>query len=183
MATTQKLLTAEEFLLLPDTDGPLELVCGVPTPMNMPGGIHGLICARLGRYLGAFVEDQGLGVVLSNDSGIVTRRGPDSVRGADLAYYSFKRLPRGTVPRGYPSVAPELVFEVRSPSDSWPELTGKAGEYLQAGVLVVCVIDPEAQTATVYRSDRPAETLAAEATLGFPELLPGWDLPLGKLFE
>jgi Uma2 family endonuclease len=48
---------------------------------------------------------------------------------------------------------------------------------------VVCVIDPEAQTATVYRSDRPAETLVAGATLAFPELLPGWELPLNKLFE
>jgi Uma2 family endonuclease len=151
--------------------------------MNVPGGIHGLICARLGRYLGAFVEAGGLGVVLSNDSGIITRRNPDSVRGADLAYYSYERLPRGAVPRGYPAVAPELVFEVRSPSDAWAELTAKAAECLQAGVLAVCVIDPEAQTATVYRSDRPAETLAASAKLAFPELLPGWEMPLCRLFE
>ena len=36
-----------------------------------------------------------LGRVVTNDSGIVTQRDPDTVRGADVAYYSYARLPKG----------------------------------------------------------------------------------------
>lgn len=183
MATTQTLLTAEEFLLLPDTAEPLELVRGVPTPMNRPNTGHGLVFSAIIEYLAPFVREHGLGRLVSNDAGVVTQRGPDTVRGPDVAYYSYGRLPKNAERAGYPAAAPELVFEVRSPSDTSSELTAKAIEYLKAGVLVVCVIDPDAQSATVYRSDRPAETLPAGAALSFPELLPGWELPLPRLFD
>jgi len=183
MATTQSLLTAEEFLLLPETGEPLELVCGVPTPMNRPNTGHGLICSAIVEYLAPFVRERGLGRLVANDSGIITRRRPDTVRGPDVAYFSFQRLPVSSDRSGYPAAVPELVFEVRSPSDSPRKVMEKALEYLQAGVLVICVLDPEVQTATIYRFERPSETLLVEATLAFPDLLPGWELPVSKLFE
>jgi Uma2 family endonuclease len=183
MATTQSLLTAEEFLLLPDTGEPLELVCGVPTPMNRPNTGHGLICSAIVEYLAPFVRERGLGRLVANDSGVITRRGPDTVRGPDVAYFSFQRLPVSSDRSGYPAAVPELVFEVRSPSDSPRKVIEKALEFLDAGVLMICVLDPEARTATIYRSELAEETVLADATLAFPELLPGWELPLGKLFE
>ena len=183
MATTQSLLTAEQFLLLPATGEPLELVCGVPTPMNRPNTGHGLICSAIVEYLAPFLRERGLGRLVGNDAGIITRRGPDTVRGPDVAYFSFQRLPVSSDRSGYPTTVPELVFEVRSPSDSPRKVMEKAVEYLNAGVLVICVLDPVAQTATNYRSELSAETLSAGATLAFPDLLPGWELPLGKLFE
>ncbi len=183
MATTQSLLTAEEFLLLPDTGEPLELVCGVPTPMNRPNTGHGLICSAIVEYLAPFLRERGLGRLVGNDSGTVTRRGPDTVRGPDVAYYSLQRLPVSSGRSGYPTAVPELVFEVRSPNDSWRKVMEKTLEYLNAGVLVICVLDPDAQTATIYRSELPAQTLLVDAKLAFPDLLPGWEVPLCKLFE
>ena len=47
-----------------------------------------------------------LGHILINDSGIITRRNPDSVRGADVFYISFIRMPRGTLPQSYLDVPP-----------------------------------------------------------------------------
>ena len=70
----------------------------------------------------------------------------DSVRGGDVVFYSYTRLPRGPIPEGYLEVVPELVFEVRSPSDRWAKITAKVGEYLDAGVLVACVLDPAKAT-------------------------------------
>ena len=81
--------------------------------MSLSAPRHGYYCGNICRILGNHVAANGLGRVMTNDSGIVTEREPDSVRGADVAFYSFTRLPRGLLPEGYLEVSPELVFEVR----------------------------------------------------------------------
>ena len=92
-------------------------------------------------------------------------------------------MPKGTVPSGIPDVAPELVIEVRSPSDSWKAMTRKALEYLDADVNVVLLIDPEDQTATLFRPDGKPQTIGIDGTLTVPELLPGFSVPLKQIFE
>ena len=53
------------------------------------------------------------------------------------------------MPQGYLPVGAELVFEVRSPGDRWGRILGlKIGEYLEAGVKVVCVLDQMTDAAT-----------------------------------
>lgn len=56
------------------------------------------------------------------------------------------------------AVAPEVVFEVRSPTDRWPKVLEKVGEYLNAGVLAVYVVDPQAETVTMFDADQPGQT-------------------------
>lgn len=182
MATIDAFLTAEEYLRLPDTGRPSELVRGQVIMMNMPGARHGWICSNIAGILRDFVKPHDLGYVLTNDSGVITERNPDSVRGADVAYYSYGRIPKGQLPAGYPKVAPELVFEVRSPDDRWKNILTKVAEYLQAGVLTVCVVDPEDEIVIVYHPDRPEERLDIEKTLNFPEILPGFAVQVRELF-
>src|SRR5437660_1434888 len=141
------LLSIDEYLKLPDDGTPTELVRGRVVRMPLPFPYHGLLCNRIGRIIGNYVEDNGLGWVLSNDSGVVTERDPDTMRGADIAFYSYGRIPKGPFPQhAYLTVVPELVVEVRSPSDRWPKVLAKMTEYLNAGVTVVCVVDPDSQT-------------------------------------
>jgi len=168
MATLEALLTAEEYLTMPDAGVPAELVRGRIVPMNMPGYRHGRICNRIGALLRIFVDKHDLGDVLNNDAGVVTERGPDTVRGPDVSFYSYARVPKGSAPIGYPSAPPELVFEELSPYDRWPDMLAKAGEYLKAGVEMVCVADPEHETITVYDSHQPGRTYAADEELTFP---------------
>ena len=120
--------------------------------------------------LADFLEGRNLGQTFTNDSGVITEREPDTVRGADVAYYSFARLPRGVAPRGYPASAPDVVFEVRSPSDSWPELLAKAAENLKAGVLAVALFEPDDWTIHVYRPNSPPIALTADDALALPEI-------------
>lgn len=150
--------------------------------MNMPGFRHGRVCARIARWLGNFVEDRNLGHVIGNDAGVVTQHDPDTVRGSDIAYYSFQRLPRDQEPVGYPSVVPELVFEVLSPTDRLKDVLAKVDEYLAAGVEFVVVVDPDRETVVVYRADRSQSLLLKGQSLTLPELLPGFELPLDRLF-
>jgi Uma2 family endonuclease len=85
--------------------------------MSPPSRRHGQICNRVGRILGNFAEEHDLGHVLNNDSGIITERDPDSMRGPDVAFYSYKLIPKGPVPDDYGPEIPELVVEVRWKND------------------------------------------------------------------
>jgi Uma2 family endonuclease len=130
-----------------------------------------------------FLVTNPVGRIIGNDSGVVTERGPDSVRGPDVSFYSYARIPRGESPRGYPSIAPELAIDVKSPSDRWNSLRLKAGELLNAGVTVVCIADPDRQKIEVHRADDPVVTLQIEDTLEVPDVLPGFSVPVRQLFE
>ncbi len=91
--TTDRLLTAEEYLLLPDTGRPTELVRGRIVSTDWPTPWHGYVCCNVAGVLGDFVEEV-KGGRLTNGSGVVTERDPDTVRGADVAFYSYERVPR-----------------------------------------------------------------------------------------
>jgi Uma2 family endonuclease len=179
----EKLLTAEEYRLLPDDGQRTELVRGRIVPMNMPAPRHGQICGKLIRLLGRFLDEHDLGHLISNDAGVRTERDPDTVRGADVAFYSYQRLPRGPLPQGYLDVVPELVFEVRSPTDRWRDVMVKVIEYLDAGVTAVCVLDPEVESARVYVLTPQDRVITPDQELTLPEVLPGFRVPLRLLFE
>ncbi|MBI3821522.1 MAG: Uma2 family endonuclease [Planctomycetes bacterium] len=179
---SQRLITAEEFLLM-DDGVPSELVRGRIVTMNVPAPRHGYFCARIVRFVGNFADDHDQGRVMSNDSGVVTERDPDSVRGPDVSFYSYKRLPKGPIPAGYLDVAPDAAFEVRSPSDRWTETFARVNELLNAGVQVVCVLDPRTESLTVCNNEGPPNVLYKGDILTLPDILPGFELPIAKLFE
>jgi len=182
-APAVELTTAEEFGKRPDPGYPEELVRGKIIRMTPPDRLHGYVCYVTARLLGAFVEVHDLGRVMTNDSGVITEREPDTVRGADVCFYSYERLPRGPIPRGYGSEIPELVIEVRSPSNRWRDLHDKVAEYLRAGVLAVVVLDPERTTAHVFGPDEAPVALTANQDLTLPGILPGFTVRVGRLFE
>lgn len=181
-AIAEKLITAEDYLKLAPTDRPSELVRGKIVVMNPPQSAHGYWCGRMFWRLNDFVMKHQLGRVITNDGGVQTEHDPDTVRGADVAYYSYERVPRGPLPKGY-WPAPELVVEVKSSDDRWKTIHKKVGEYLDAGVLTVIVVDPDKQLIHVTTPDRETETLTIDHTLTLPELLPGFSVPVKDVFE
>jgi Uma2 family endonuclease len=177
-----KLLTAEEYALLPDTGQRTELRRGVVVIMNLPGFRHGEVCSNVHHFIDAFVREHKLGRTLINDSGIITERNPDTVRGADVSFYSYQRVPKGQSPVGYAGASPEIVFEVVSPSNTRRAIKEKIGEYVKAGVNVVCIVDPQYKTANLEYAELPTEKLQGDDLLSFTEL-PGFSLAVKKLFE
>lgn len=183
MATAEALMTAEEFGKRPDPGYPEELVRGRIVAMPPPDRRHGYVCLKAGRILGNFVEEHDLGRVMSNDSGVITEHDPDTVRGADVAYYSYARLPRGPLPTGYGPEVPELVVEVLSEHDRWRKVIEKVAEYLAAGALAVVVLDPEPRTAHVFSPTDPPRTLGLDDELALPGVLEGFAVRVGRFFE
>lgn len=176
------LLTAEEFYARYGRGG-YELVKGLVKEIPMPGARHGKVCVKVARLLDEFVEANSLGHVLSNDTLVLLRRGPDTMRGSDVCFVSFDTLPKDAVPDGPLEVIPELVFEVRSPSDYWTEVLEKVLDYLKAGVKVVVVFDPKTTTASVFRPNDLQDIFQADQSLAVPDVLPGFAIQVGKFFE
>jgi Uma2 family endonuclease len=176
------LLTAEEFFRRHGGGG-YELIDGRAVEVPMPGGRHGKIRSRVSQHLLQFADAGGLGHVMSNDTLVITKRGPDSARGSDVCFVSYARLPKDRVPDGPLEVVPELVFEVRSPTDRWIDVVGKAVEYIRAGVTAVVILDPRTASATVYRDDVRSDIFERDDTLTVPDVLPGFAVPVARFFE
>lgn len=183
MPTVAQLLTAEEYARLPEDGRRTELVRGEILEMNVPVPRHGEVCVNLAAALKRFLKSNPLGRVASNDSGFLTERNPDSVRGPGLLFISHARYPGRTLPANYLTTAPEIVFEILSPTDCWADVLRKGGEYLAAGVEVVCVVDFEDEAVHLYYDRKPSVVLRGGDLLTFPEQLPGFSFPLTELFE
>jgi Uma2 family endonuclease len=177
----KKLLTAEEFYLLPDPDdgSQQELVRGEVVGIPPPGGMHGVSCSKAARRIGNFVEEHDRGTVTSNHTGFITERAPDSVRGPDVAYWSKERLP--VVPLGYIDVAADLLVEVLSPGNTWKKIREKLREYFAKGVRMVWIISPEDRTLSIYRTLDEARLLHETATVTGEDVLPGFTCRVADL--
>lgn len=177
---TKTLLTAEEFARTgPETDD-CELIRGAVVRMPPAGDRHGEVCVNLAYLLKAYVKNRGNGKVLGNDSGIITRRDPDSVRGVDVAVFLS---PNWQAPEGYTDSPPDLAVEVRSPEQRWTSVLTKVGEYMEMGVRLVWIIDPRRQRVTIFRQEDEPITLAAENEIDGGDVLPDFRCRVAEFFE
>lgn len=183
MATTQAPITAEQFAeMLPATDGArYELIRGELVKMSPGNPRHGQVCIAIGALLHVFVKQKGLGRVAVNDPGVITERDPDTVRGPDVAFWSRERLPE--LPDKFTSVPPDLAVEVVSPRDTHPQVVKKVLHFLDHGVRLVWVIDPEDRIATVYRSRQEVRILRETEELSGEDVVPGFSCRVSELFE
>jgi Uma2 family endonuclease len=175
------LVTGEELLAMGDI-GPCELVEGRIVKMSPTGGEHGDLELSLARALGNFVVERKLGRVVVGEVGIYTRRKPDTVRGADLAFISKSRLP-GRPGKKFLDVAPELVVEIMSPTDRWQDVRKKIEEYFAIGVERVWVVEPDNRAVLVYRSATEMQRLAETDILRGEGVLQGFEMPIATLFS
>ncbi len=104
---TSTLLRAEEFARVAEVLGPCELVNGEIIPMSPGGFRHSKITGRAFFLLEAHNQAHHLGHVLAGEAGFIVRRAPDTVRGADVAFISYRRLPRNTQITGFLEVPAE----------------------------------------------------------------------------
>ena len=180
MTTKQKLITAEEFLLLEEDDRLLELVDGVMREKAMAGQQRGRVKAKIIGVVGKYVMENRLGWVVSS-VGYILQRNPDTVRLADASWVSARRDPPEPLP-GFPEGAPDLAIDVKSPTNTYAEMAGRGEMWLEYGCRLVWVAYPERRTITIYRPGHPPVTLGEDDTLDGGELLPGFSVPVRRIF-
>lgn len=177
------LLTAEEFAHTADPAGCLtELVQGRIVSFPFHGFRHGVICGRLCHLIGSLAEE-GRGGHAFVGTGIITRRDPDTVRGADLSYLRRERYDKATAGDDYFSLPPDLIFEILGHDERWSQMLVRVAEYLEMGVPHVSVVDPESETITVFRPDDRPSVLSPDDEWFAPEILGDFRIPVRRFFE
>jgi Uma2 family endonuclease len=181
VSTTQ--LTAEAFAERYGHVPNCELIRGEIVQMSPGAWGHSRVTGRAYSLVDRWATQTRLGRPLTNEYGLITRRNPDTVRGADVTYFSYARVPRGREPVGYSSVAPELVIVVLGKGQGWDDMVEKAGEYLQMGVDRVWILDPDHCTVHVFRSDAEPQRLCESDDLTDEAILPGFSCRVAEFFE
>jgi Uma2 family endonuclease len=83
----------------------------------------------------------------------------------------------------FPRLAPDLAIEVLSPSDRPRAVFDRVGEYLESGVRLVWVIDPQKRRAVEYRSLSEAREIALSGMLEGADVLPGFSCSVEELLR
>ena len=118
METINNLVTAAGLLDLQGDGYRCELIRGEVVKMSPTGGKHGVVAHRIGRLLGNWAEQQGIGLVFAAETGFKLTTNPDTVRAADVALVLNQRIPTTGIPDSFWEGAPDLAVEVLSPNDS-----------------------------------------------------------------
>ncbi len=80
----------------------------------------------------------------------------------------------------FPPICPNFVIELRSRTDSLSQLQEKMQEYLDSGLQLGWLINPQAQQVEIYRPDQSVEIIQLPAKLSGENVLPEFilDLPI-----
>jgi Uma2 family endonuclease len=79
-------------------------------------------------------------------------------------------------------LAPDFALELMSPSDYLVNTQAKMKEYLDNGVQLAWLINPEAKQVEIYRLGKALELLKSPQTVSEENILPGFILDLAKIF-
>jgi Uma2 family endonuclease len=141
-----------------------------PEPGQAASSQQGLALARLTWRMAQHVEEGRLGAVYAGNTGFLLSKVAGRVKAPALAYVSREHLRAGSPWSG----APDIAVELRA---------GRAAEWLQAGTLAVLVLDAGAKTVFLYQRGARVQAFAGNDLLELPDVLPGWALRTGELFE
>ena len=157
-----------------------ELVDGVLVE-KVTGYWESVLAVELAGLLRDFLKRRKLGT-LAGEAGML-RLSPGLVRIPDLSFISHARLAHHRRARApILPLAPDLAIEVLSEGNTRREMARKVSEYFASGCRLVWLVDPRSRTVAVYTSADKPTVLREEQTLTGGDVLPGFRLPLRKLF-
>ena len=178
VTTATGLVTADELLAMPRNGERYELVRGRLVAKAPTGDLNAVVVKWIAFALTEYEVATGYGVVVSGEPGYRLEIAPDTVRAPDVAWIAPGRIAPGT--QGYPQLAPDLVVEVQSPRQN---LRGKALMWLHYGCREVWVAVPSPISVTRYRAGVEPVTLYEGDVLDGGDLLPGFRVPVWRLFR
>jgi Uma2 family endonuclease len=124
-----------------------------------------------------------LGRFWAAETGFLLARDPDTVLAPDFSFIAKDRLSYQRTGRGFVPIPPDLVVETRSPSDRLTDMRDKMRRWLSFGVRMALLLDPIQKRVIVYTPDAAEPiTLTRDDTLTGGDVLPGFALPLHRLF-
>jgi Uma2 family endonuclease len=160
-------------------DHRLELVDGEIIVMSPSGYESDEVATRMAAKMFNWVDDRRLGRITGSSAGFNLPNA--DTRAPDVSFVRAERLRRS--PRSFAELAPDLMVEVKSPTDSLLKLREKIEAFLEAGTKVGILINPEQRWVEVRRSLQTPITLQDSDVLTVPDLLPGWEVLISELWS
>lgn len=188
---TQVGMPLDEFIRLND-EQPFELINGerkgkMPTVLG-----HSKSIRTLFRQLDTHVQVNNLGEVFSETTFVLPGTNlSDWVTGSripDIMFYAGNRVDEYEAampdPESHPlALVPDFVIEVISPNDRFSDIDEKIDAYLQDGVQLIWIIDPQRRKVIVHAPDmEQPHYVVGDATLSAGDVIPGFEIALSKLF-
>jgi Uma2 family endonuclease len=171
-----------EFCDRPENaDRSFELDHGRIVEMPRPSRLHGLVCGILAGLFDAYLRMNREGDFFTNDTGLMLDETKHLLLGPDLIVLA-KTSPGEVGITAWLTEIPDLVVEVLSPSDRQNSVMLKVNQYLEYGVKMVWIVDPEEQSVGIHRPGQ-FQMVDEEAELvpGF-DILPNWNHALRDFF-
>jgi len=141
---------------------------------------HGMIQAHLAATLSWYLDENPIGYAMISPNFRLWPDRPKESRAPDIAFVKKERI-RPEDWHRFPAIAPDLAVEIISPDDKFEAMMEKVDEYIESGVPIVWL---------VFSTKREILICTASSTyhrvrdvLTAPELLPGFELPVSKIFE
>ena len=177
-------MTLEDLDRMPNDGNRYELIDGDLFVTASPFAPHQRVVTRLLLKLGSFVEQKGAGEVFVAPFDVhltIPRAEGATCVEPDLLFISKARQ---HIVHRHVHGAPDLVVEVVSESSARADYFDKRDAYRAAGVREYWIVDTFSRGITVHRfeTSEPARELSENDTLTTP-LLPGFELPVGQVFE
>jgi len=187
---TPRKMTAEELLAMPDDGVERWLIRGElrenrESDMNRRNPDHSGTMTNVASFLGAWLRTQPKprGRVYTGDIAFKLRPDSPTLVGIDVAYVTADL--RAKTPKGRKLIegVPVLAVEILSPSDVHSDWTEKVQEYLDVGVALVWVIDPDFETVGVFQVGTEPVYFNRQQELTAEPQLPGFRVRVAELFE
>jgi Uma2 family endonuclease len=181
MVLTGQALTLDEFLALPEKEPALEYVDGAVSQKVSPKARHAFLQGWLAARLAGAATGPHSGRVFTEAR--VTFAGQSRV--PDLVFYVLARVPRtatGVIADDLLE-PPDLAIEIRSPSQNVTAQVRRCIWYVEHGVPVALLVDPDDQTVLAFRPGATPRALRGADRLDLAELLPALDVTAAELFD
>jgi Uma2 family endonuclease len=172
-------LTHEQFyeLCMANKDVPMERSPkGELIIMTPLGGLSGKKEADYITDLNIWNRQTGLGEVFSSSTVFSLPGGGD--RSPDAAWIKLERWESLTPEQQekFPPICPDFVIELRSRTDRLKPLQNKMQEYLNSGLRLGWLINPQDRQVEIYRLGQEVEVLTSPVMLSGEDVLPGFEL-------
>ncbi len=178
-------MTEDQLLQLCSDNGDLriELTANRELVIMPPNGLEsGWQETELARQVGNWAVQDGTGRAFSSNAGYTLPNG--AVRAPDVSWMPLSRwesLSRNDQTK-FGHTFPDFAIELRSQSDSLREVQRKMAEYMENGVRLGWLIDPQNRRVHVYRPGQPVEILEEPTAVSADPVLPGFALDLSAIW-
>lgn len=138
--------------------------------------------AKLTARLEIWAEADDTGLAFDSSTAFILSNG--AIRAPDASWVRRERLEAlNPDPAKFLPMAPDFAVELRSASDSLKTTQQKMHEYIDCGVRLGWLIDPQNQQVEIYRQGKDVEVLPLPTSLSGEDVLPGFVLDLTQILS